>query len=108
MRMRREGWVVVVLLAAMSAGMACAATVRGRLQKGNNGVSGIAVSLVGGPNNVTTTRVYSDGNGMYYVPNVKPGTYTLQIWASSNGKPFTFTNIKVVEPVTNVNPVKIP
>ena len=58
-------------------------------------------------NNVSTARVYSGGDGMYYIPNVKAGSYTLEVWAVPNKAPRTFHNIPVVDPLTNVNPVDV-
>ena len=104
--MRLEKWTPMVLLLAIAGvSQAAAATVRGKLQRGNAPASGVEVTLLN-PQKVRTSPVYSGANGMYYIPNVKAGSYTLEVWSTPR-KPLTFS-IQVREPESDINPVKLP
>ena len=105
--MRRNGWMAIALLPAFfGAGQAASgATVRGELLRGSGVASGVAVTLLNSKK-VRTLPAYSGADGMYYVPNVKAGSYTLEIWTKPN-KPLPIS-IQVHEPETDVNPVKLP
>jgi hypothetical protein len=85
--------------------VASAATVRGKLLRGKGVASGIAVTVLN-PKKVRTTPAYSGANGMYYIPNVKAGSYTLEVWVKPN-KPLTFP-IQVKEPESDINPIQVP
>jgi hypothetical protein len=77
--------VVTVLVAAPWPALA-ASTVRGKLYRQNSGgqsygASGIPVRLVHktrGP----SARSYSGSDGMFYINNVPPGDYTLEVFTS--------------------------
>jgi hypothetical protein len=86
-------------------GVCHAATVRGRLLRGKVGAAGIAVTLVN-PQKVSTSPVYSGSDGMYYIPNVRAGSYVLEVWGNANKVTSTF-NIQVKEPETDVNPIYV-
>jgi hypothetical protein len=105
--MRREGWMAVALLGAMG-GAGQAATVRGKLQRGTAGASGITVTLVNAQTHASASPVHSAANGMYYFSNVPAGTYTLEVWTTPNGPPVQYPNIQVKEPVTDVGPIAVP
>ncbi len=53
-----------------------------------------------------TTAFYTGGGGEYFVPNIPPGTYTLEIWVRP-GQPMVY-QIQVVEPNTDVAPITVP
>ena len=103
--MRRNKWVTIVFLLAI-AGACQAATVRGKLLRGNKAASGIEVTVLNS-GKVRTSPVYSGANGMYYIPNVKAGSYTLEVWATPKKPPLTFP-IQVKEPESDINPVELP
>ena len=96
--------IAIALLAALSAG-ASAATVRGKLVRGKASAAGIAVTVINGKR-IRTAASYSGANGMYYIPNVSAGSYTLEVWVNRN-KPLNFP-IQVREPQTDVNPIAVP
>jgi hypothetical protein len=103
--MRRNGWTAIAFFWAV-VGVGQAATVRGKLLRGNGAASGVEVTVLNSQK-VRTQPAYSGANGMYYIPNVKPGSYTLEVWATPNKSPLTVP-IQVKEPETDVNPVKLP
>ena len=82
---------------------------RGRLQRiqGSQPVpaGGIAVTLRN--SNGSSLAVTSDANGMYYLSNVQPGHYTLQVW-SRPGAPPLLLEVQVAEPRLDVNPLNLP
>ena len=105
--MRKSRWMTVALLAAIPGAwqVASAATVRGKLMRGYAAAAGIAVTVLNAKK-VRTAASYSAANGMYYIPNVKAGSYTLEVWVKPN-KPLTFP-IQVKEPESDINPVQVP
>jgi hypothetical protein len=98
--------IAIVILVALL-GTCHAATVRGLLRHGNSPAFGITVTVLS-QQNVRSFPARSGSDGMYYIPNVKAGTYTLEEWTVPNKPPLTFSNIQVTEPVTNVNPINVP
>jgi hypothetical protein len=103
--MRRNRWVTIALLLAI-AGTCPAATVRGKVLRANKAASGVEVTVLNAQK-VRTSPVYSGANGMYYIPNVKAGSYTLEVWATPKKPPLTFP-IQVKEPESDINPVEVP
>jgi hypothetical protein len=105
--MNQQKWMpIVVLFAAAGTSQAAAATVRGKLLQGNSPASGIQVTVLN-QQKVRTSPVYSGANGMYYIPNVKAGSYTLEVWTTSRKSPLVFP-IQVKEPESDINPIKLP
>ena len=51
----------------------------------------------------TSPAVNSGNDGLYYIPNVAPGNYTLKVWANPK-KPLTFP-VVVKAPLTDIPPV---
>jgi hypothetical protein len=93
-------------------GSARAATVRGQLNRPNGkGIvpaAGVCIT-VSTPKGARFPRACSDFNGMYYLPNVPPGDYLLEIWTSPDPKaPPKQQNIRVVEPYTDIQPITVP
>jgi hypothetical protein len=96
---------IVAILAAFAASQSgWAATVRGRLLRGKGVAAGVAVTLRNAQRR--TPSAYSGADGMYYIPNVKPGSYTLEVWVQPHKPPITFS-IQVKEPESNVNPIYV-
>jgi hypothetical protein len=85
------------------------ALVRGLLQtaqpKGKVApVPGLTVTLQS--KSWSSPAVTSDKNGLYYIPNVAPGAYTLKVWVSRKA-PLTFT-VTIRPGLTDLPPVMIP
>ena len=98
--------IAAVALVGMLPAAALAATIRGKLIRGKGApAAGIAVTVIG-QQKVRTAASYSGPDGMYYIPNVRAGSYTLEVWVNRN-RPLTFP-IQVREPRTDVNPVNVP
>ncbi len=104
-RLVRDLAVLLILLSA-SCFVAQAALVRGRLLRGQNTAPGVAVTVWCQAYGRSQPS-YSGMDGMYYMPNVPPGQYTLEIWAIPNRPPMTFV-IYVNEPGFDVNPIYVP
>jgi hypothetical protein len=51
---------------------------------------------------------YSGTDGMYYIYNVPPGTYYLEIWPYPNQRPIVYTIYVSNQPVTDIAPIQIP
>ncbi|HEV2498869.1 MAG TPA: carboxypeptidase-like regulatory domain-containing protein [Terriglobia bacterium] len=90
-----------------------AGTVRGRLFRVAYGrqypAAYVAVTLVNSQMG-RSRPAYTDTSGMYYLLNVPPGVYQLEIWWSrnSNEAPYRF-NISVnAGPYTDIAPIQIP
>jgi hypothetical protein len=97
-------FIALAILSSLPAA-ALAATVRGKLIRGRAPAAGIAVTVMSAQK-VRTAAAYSGADGMYYIPNVRAGNYTLEVWANRN-RPLTFP-LQVREPRTDVNPVNVP
>ncbi len=91
----------VALKVKNAAGLTCTAkhpvtitttkyNISGHITSGGNGVSGVTVTITG-PS--TWRTVYTDGNGLYAVYNLKAGTYT--VTPSKTGITFTPTSLSI-------------
>ena len=111
--MKRKALLFVLLLAVPAAPFAHAndstraATVRGMLEStAGNGAKtspapGFLVTIES--RTYTSPAVYSGKDGLYYIPNVAPGSYTLKVWADPRN-PLAFP-ITVTGPLTDIPPV---
>jgi hypothetical protein len=83
------------------------ATVRGMLEDSSAKkplpASGFLVTIEG--KNYTSPAVRSGKDGLYYIPNVAPGNYTLKVWADPQS-PLSFP-ITVKGPLTDIPPVVV-
>ncbi len=90
---------------AQSASVPRVATVRGMLEdhtgKTPQPAPGVLVTLES--QNYTLPAVHSGKDGLYYIPNVVPGTYTLKVWTDPKN-PLTFP-VTVTGPLTDIHPV---
>jgi hypothetical protein len=104
----------ILVLLVLSAGVLEAAAVRGRLDHpaGSSGTQpragGIAVTVY----NQRTGRSapsYTGADGIYFIRNLAPGSYYLEIWTSrdSRVRPTVYP-IKVAEPLTDIAPIVVP
>jgi hypothetical protein len=51
---------------------------------------------------------YTGTDGMYYLYNVPPGYYTLEIWRYPNQRPIVYTIQVSNQPITDIAPIQIP
>ncbi len=100
----------LLLFAITSA--AAAATVRGRLDRVYaNGVRypavGVAVTLYG-QNVRRSAPAYTGPDGLYYLYNIPPGSYYLEVWTSRDpgARPAVYP-VSVREPYTDVAPIVV-
>jgi hypothetical protein len=96
-----------LLFVVLSTALASAATVRGRLTHANGyPAAGVAVTVynqaVG-----RSSPAYVGADGMYYLYNVPPGYYYLEVWINPGGVPVVY-QIEIVEPYTDVRPIGVP
>jgi hypothetical protein len=97
---------------AVAPGSALAAsTVRGKLFRQNSagqsyGAAGIPVRLVDqgrGP----SARSYSGSDGMFYIYNVPPGNYTLEVFTNDK-QPLRYSIRVLDKPYTDIAPIRVP
>lgn len=99
-----------LFLLASFANTVSAENVRGRLDGvgpyGVYPVSRVAVTLFSQAAG-RSSPAYSDYQGMYYIYNVPPGDYTLEVWAGG-AQPMIF-DIFVIpnRPVTDIAPIRV-
>ena len=105
LRFLRLALVCVSLAAAAS--LAGAATVRGRLMHRNGSpAAGIQVTVSNsGQGRSEPGRSGSDG--MFYLYNIKPGKYYLEVWVDPDKAP-TVYQLQVTEPYTDVPQISVP
>ncbi len=110
---RRINIVLLVSLLLIFIGTTSAqgATVRGRLDRRDGHgrfyrATYVSVTL-NNPRMGRSSPAYSGGDGMYYLYNVPPGDYQLEIWAYPGRPPLTI-NIRVNDqPYTDIDPILI-
>jgi hypothetical protein len=116
MKMNRPGRIAILIMAFLLlmvfAESSDAAVVEGKLQRqdsqGNvTPASGISVT-VSDAKGQRSVAAASNSEGLYYIPNVTPGTYRLEIWAKPKAPPMTFEIQVGAEPATSVAPINIP
>jgi hypothetical protein len=82
-----------------------AGVVRGRLVRNGYPAPHIGVSLynqyIG-----SSSVAYTDREGMYYLYNVPPGEYFLQIWISN--QPLVYKIVVYNQPYTDIPPIGVP
>ena len=96
----------VVTVAAAEAG-----TVRGRLVRrnpqGEFPAQGIPVTVfrtdIG-----RSGSAYSGPDGMYYLYNIPPGNYWLEVWVYPNTPPMVFTIVVTDRPFSDIAPIVVP
>jgi len=96
-----------VLLALSTAAAHAAATVRGKVirDKDKSAAAGYRVTVMNDKARTTPARVGQDG--MYYIYDVEPGPYQLEIWVPNTAAPVVY-KIQVVEPYTDVPQIAVP
>ncbi len=51
---------------------------------------------------------YSGADGMYYLFNIPPGPFVLEIWVHPNSPPMTFKIQVYNQPFTDIGPIRVP
>jgi hypothetical protein len=94
------GWLLV-------AAAAHAATIRGKLvHKNNQPATGYEVTISNGQAG-RSTPARAGADGMYYIYNIAPGAYDLEVWVPGAKAPAVY-RINVVEPNTDVPQLSVP
>jgi len=108
------GTIAVLVALVVSTASASAAVVRGRLVRANpqnvqSAAAGIAVTVSIKTSGTSTPAVVTKSDGMYYVYNVKPGSYYLEVWTTQgpSAKPTRYP-IEVTEPLADIPPITLP
>jgi hypothetical protein len=111
--LRRTSVVVLISMLLVFVGTTSAqgATVRGRLdRKDGQGrlypATYVSVTL-NSSNMGRSSPAYTGADGMFYLYNVPPGDYYLEIWAYPGRPPLTFTIRVYDRPYTDINPILI-
>lgn len=89
-----------------------AGTLRGRLDRRDSYGRNIPAAYV----HVTlysqqqgrSSPAYTGVDGMYYLYNVPPGSYTLEVWVYPNRPPLTYGIQVYNQPYTDIPPILIP
>lgn len=88
-----------------------ASTVRGHLfrrsSRGDYPAQGIPVTVFR-PNLGRSGFAYSGPDWMYYLNNIPPGNYTLQVWVYPNRPPLMFSIVVYDRPFTDIAPTAVP
>lgn len=102
---------LTLLLFTLSA-FAYAGTVRGRLERrdgyGRAYPAGYVAVTLFQDGRGRSAPAYTGADGMYYLYNVPPGTYALEIWASPNRAPIVYTIYVSNQPMTDIAAIQIP
>ena len=107
---RRLGiaFAVMMIAIAVAQAIAAAGTVRGQLYRMVNGkrvgANGIAVRL-NNPKQGPSSSVYTNTEGMYFLYNIPPGQYTLEVTIAKNVKKYQITVEN--KPYTDIAPIEI-
>jgi hypothetical protein len=104
---------LIVLVAAMlllvQPPLGASSTVRGQLvrvnARGQFPAGSIQVILVH-PQLGRSNPSYTGPDGMYYLYNIPPGVFTLQVWATN--PPLSFTITVKAQGYTDIAPIRVP
>ncbi|NWG86486.1 MAG: carboxypeptidase regulatory-like domain-containing protein [Hydrogenophilaceae bacterium] len=106
-RQLASGLLFLLMLAASAA--AFAQTVRGQVVRwtpyGNYPAAYVAVTLLS-PQLGRSAPAYSTPDGFYFLYNVPPGQYVLEVWAYQQA-PITMPVVVFPAPLTDIPPVTI-
>ena len=96
-----------ILFIILTTGLGNAATVRGRLVHANGyPAAGVAVT-VSNQQVGRSSPAYAGADGMYYLYNVPPGYYYLEVWIYPGGAPVVY-QIQVIDPYTDTAQIGVP
>lgn len=105
-------FVLLSLLVFATTAYAYAGTVRGRLdrrdaQGRDYPAASVGVTLTN-DRGVRSSPAYTGSDGMYYLYNVPPGTYLLEIWVHPNRDPIRYTVQVSNQSLTDIPVIVIP
>lgn len=107
--------IIGLLLALTLATSAEAGTVRGRLVRQGNQypAQGVPVTVFQKPSGPfpslgRSSFTYSGRDGMYYLYNIPPGYYTLELWVYPNRPPWIYNILVYNLPYTDIGVIFIP
>jgi hypothetical protein len=95
------------LFVVLAAAFAHAATVRGRLVHPNGYPAADIAVTVSNPQIGRSSPAQTGADGMYYIFNIPPGSYFLEIWIHPGGAPIVY-QIQVYEPYTDIPQIGVP
>lgn len=102
---------LLVMASSATAASAQQVTIRGRLERATPGgvypAVGVAVTVYSssiGRSNPT----YAGTDGMYYIYNVPPGAYALEIWIPGAPTPMMFPIAVPFVPYFDIAPIRVP
>jgi len=100
--------IVFVGLASIGVPYARAATVQGAAVCQNGPAFNAAISVFRADIGQSSLSPV-DGNGMFYLYNIPPGNYVLQVWSRTNpaASPLLY-QISVFEPITSLPVLRLP
>jgi hypothetical protein len=105
-------FILISLIVFVTTASAYAGTVRGRLDRQDGYGRAYPAVYVGvtlyNPQLGRSAPSYSDNDGMYYLYNVPPGEYLLEIWVYPGRDPMVFKIQVSNQPVTDISPILIP
>ena len=84
-----------------------AATVRGRLENRNRYPAAYVAVTLYNQQMGRSSAAYTGADGMYYLYNVPPGDYYLEVWIYPGQPPLTYS-IRVNDPGTDIPPIQLP
>lgn len=91
---------------AHAAGTVCA-TVRGRLVHANGKFAAGVTVTVSNRQAGRSAPAHTGTDGIYYIPDIAPGQYFLEIWTNPGRTPVVY-RVQVVPPATDVPQIKVP
>ena len=102
----------VMMLLLVVAAAAEAETVRGMLirqtpQGAEYPAQGVGVT-VNRPDLGRSGFTYSGPDGMYYLYDIPPGQYTLEVWVYPDTPPWVFDIVVHNQPTTDIGPIYVP
>ena len=97
--------IVIAIVASLLLAAVAEATVRGQVMRRDTGqpYAGVQVTLSGAAGR--SVPAYTDGQGMYYLQNVPPGAYTLEVRSKRQTVKLPVTVTR--EPYTNIARVSV-
>lgn len=99
------------VLCVFTVAAAEAGTVRGRLvrrtPRGEFPAQGIPVTVFRSDLGRSGTA-YTGPDGMYYLYNVPPGNYALELWVYPNSRPMVFSIVVSTQAFSDIAPIVVP
>lgn len=104
--MKTRQWRWTVVLAFFAAVAASGATVQGQLVYASGRPSAYVAVRLNSSSRGPSEFAYSGGDGRFYLKNVPPGDYTLEVWRGR--KVVTSLPVRVQEPTATLPLIRLP